>query len=156
MYIYLSSVDSLHTYPHNNSTDFTCDLSQVLDTKFKSLGLKEISLNPKLSDSQKAEVTSKKNEDSEVFLYVIVSQCYASEAHSFKQPIMRMLSLNEFKGVSTLVRFPDVCYIPIKEHYLASLSVSIRLADSDGSGLDCIPSSLFTGITRCTFHLQNI
>jgi hypothetical protein len=180
MYIYISSQDSLEAYPHNNPHDFTVNLSQTIYTKGMSIGLKEICLTPKkvqkggtlkkdleTSTSEVLHETGKTlhfpqdmgvqcdvHKDEDIYLYVFLDETMTSEMHTHRHSVMRMLSLKEFEGESNIVRFADVYYIPLKEHNLSHLTVSIHLAGSKTASC-CRPcTNLLTGLTRCTFHVQ--
>jgi hypothetical protein len=168
-------------YPQNNGQDFTVNLSQTIYCKNKVLGLREIALTPTLSKDSNIAVESDinkmdyednvdsgeaygfttndsqdKEKEMDIYLYVMVMQCSNSEAHGHKHPILRMLSLNEFKGDSAILRFPDVLYIPLKEHNLSHITVSIRLAGGGDSNCCAEIHNLLKNNTRCTFDIQDL
>jgi hypothetical protein len=164
MYIYVSSADSLDAYPHNNAQNFTSNLSQILYTKSQAIGLREIVIHPvSSSDFVSANNSISDNaantfqgKEKEVYMYVMLTQCANVEVHGHRHPIVRMLTTSEFTQNSSILRFPDVLYVPIKEYNLSHITVTIRPADIINSGC-CIQSdNILKGITRCTFHIQDL
>jgi hypothetical protein len=165
MLIYISSSDSLDSYPLNNPHEFTVNLSQTFYTQGKAIGLREICLTRKkvtsIDDSLEREEgdvsrSAAESESHNVYLYVMVTQCSNSECNGHRHPVLRMIGLNEFSDTSSIIRFPDVLFIPLKEHNLNRISVCIRLSPTKSSHC-CIQSeNLLSGETRCTFDIVDL
>ncbi len=152
MYIYTCSRDNLATHPDNTPDSFTSTLSQPLHGSHCRLGLVELSLQP---TSEEAIKNIAGYEDGYVF--VIVQQCKDSEAHGHRHPIVRMVALREFTeaAATSVIRFPTVQYIDIKDYHLSHITVVIRPCGAKARQFKpcCTPGGGFLkGATRCTFH----
>lgn len=112
MYIYVTSSDSLETYPKNKANLFTTCFSQPLHTKHHEIGLCELSIEAKKKVSDDTDEVS----DNATFIYIMLAQCETSESHGHRHQILRMVSPAEFAPSTPLIRFPDVVYIPLKEY----------------------------------------
>lgn len=160
MYLFLTSGDSFHAYPNNHAGDFTISLSQRLITKDMEIGLCELSVTPKKVDECANDDSDTCDDDAKStdgqFIYVMLPQCVASESHGHRHPILRMVALSEFDTSTSLIRFPDIAYVPFREFQLSELTVWIRKAP--GITGDCClrRTDLLQGITRCTFHIRQI
>lgn len=153
MYIYACSSDNLATHPNNIPESFTFTLSQPLRGLNCRLGLVELSLQP-------ASAADIKRLAGDGYVYIIVRQCRHSEAHSHRHPIIRRVGLHEYSsGTETsVIRFPTVQYVDIKDYQLSDITVDI----CSGAGRDntassascCAPTvGVLKGPTRCTFHI---
>jgi hypothetical protein len=166
MYIYISSADSLDAYPHNTPQHFTAELSQTLYTKSQGIGLREISLHPittsenvhidSVDETDKTTPLHTNNVKNEVYMYVMVAQCSNVDVHGHRHPVVRMLTSSDFTHNSSILRFPDVLYVPLKEYNISQITVSIRPVNIENSSCCVENKNLLTGITRCTFHIQDL
>lgn len=148
MYIYVDSAASSDLFPDNDCKNFIVELSQTLDTRNCFLGLVELMID--LPNSYKFGAASA----GESTLYVLVSECADSLVGGHSHPVLRMISV---RGIDirrkAIVRFPDVLYVPVKEHLISRLTV--RLVGIDTCCSDSTANVLpLIGVTRCTFHLK--
>ena len=153
MYVYACSNDNVSTYPDNCPETFTFRLSQTLHGAHCRLGLIELSIRPK------ADLDIAEGIDIDTgFVYILVAQCKDSEAHSHKHPIIRSVALKEFAAPAqtSVIRFPTVQYVDIKDYHLSDITVLIRPCEGSGNAYEscCKPTKGFLeGVTRCTFHI---
>jgi hypothetical protein len=165
MYIYVSSIDSLDTYSANNASSFTSCLSEEIDVESASIGLCELSITPKNDKNTNKTNTascdqSSKDESSTCtvssnYVFIMLPQCTNSEAHGHKHPIIRLVGLNEFTHDTSVIRFPDVVYIPFRVYKLSHITVWIRPVPERSNENCCVTSNdIVSGITRCTFHVK--
>lgn len=145
MYVYVASTDSTSAYPSNGPSSFTVQLSQPISVRGPQayLGLQELAI-----DRRNLAMCSNGAED--ILFYVLVSECSSAFVGTHTHPVVRLVSLKEFNPRSSLLRFSDVIYAPLKEHNISSLSIQIRRAD------DCCtepPAELRHGTTTCSFHI---
>lgn len=144
---YLTSEDSIKLYPANSGHEFTCQLSQMFPTPTHMLGLVEISFEVS------KDVRKLANRDA--MLHIMVDVCRDCEVGSHKHPVLRQVSLREYLLKSTpILRFPNVLYLPIRQDYMNSITVSVRLADKCCSSARLASDLNISGVTRCTFRMK--
>ena len=151
MYVYACSLDNTATHPENVPECFTFTLSQPLRGGACRLGLVELSLRP-------VDPATIKRLAGDGYVYIMVHQCGDSEAHSHRHPIIRMVALHEFtvSGQTSVIRFPTVQYLTIKDYQLTEITVIVQACSAKDKPFKpcCTPTAgLLKGPTRCTFHI---
>ena len=142
MFLYVNSSSSLDIFPTNKPWKFICQLARPICSQNTYIGLKEIEIvcaRQLIADLPDAGV------------YLMIEECSPSFLDYTSAPIIRKMSLLEFRKYTPVVRFDNTLYVRLRGKNTSTLTISLCPSDSSWTLTD----EHLTGSTKCTFHITD-